>query len=105
MTHVTSPRRTSHRRASRSVSTSRWRRTAPSRAPRAIANLGRLLEPLLGGEPRHLRLERFGDERRIAAQGLGGGSHGAVVRRAVGDPGARALGDTELGRAARNGVG
>ena len=68
MTQVMSPRRTSQRRASRSASTSRWRRTAPCRADETVADVGGLLEPLLGGEARHPCTERFGDHGRIARQ-------------------------------------
>ena len=42
-------------------------------------------------------------DRRVIVRAAA--SHGGVVRRRVGDPGARALGDAELGGAARNRVG
>ena len=106
MIQVTSPRRTSQRRAVAQRLDEPMAAHRTVQGAEAIADVGSLLEPLLGGEARHLHLERLGDDRtdrRVRVSG--GGSHGGVVRRAVGDPGARTLGDAELGGAARNRVG
>ena len=105
MTQVMSPRRTSQRRASRSASTSRWRRTAPCRAERRSRTWAASSNRCWAAR-RDIRAPSASattDGSPVSA--CAAASHGGVVRHAVGEPGARALRDAELGGDARCRIG
>ena len=104
MTQVMSPRRTSQRRASRSASTSRWRRTAPCRAETRSRTWAASSNRCWAARRDISITERFGDHGRITGQRPFRGAHGGVVRHLVGEPGARTLRDAELGGDTRCGI-
>ena len=91
--------------ASRSASTSRWRRTAPCRAERRSRTWAASSNRCWAAR-RDIRApsaSAITDGSPVSARAAA--SHRRVVRHAVGEPGARALGDAELRGATRHGIG
>jgi len=70
-----------------------------------VAREGGLFEALLRGEHRHPVVEADDDDVGPSGHRLDGRAHGVVVAGPIGHAGARAGGDTELGRGARRGPG